>query len=812
MSNRLTILFHSATENTAGEIARDLTALGLSVQKLSEKDFGYNLLALAEAIETPVLLLLSYNWLRDTRTLFHVLPAIKLLVEKQLLLVSLIPGFETDDAGKVKEIPTNIERVKDIIPYMKYWQEAFISARLKRNDADTPIHQQEEQATKAISLNFGDIMAYFKELNPISLDQVKRSNYQIIFDSFALTPAAQPTGMTSGSPVAGDIRPPENNPTSVRPESSSDEQKTITVPENTSPVPGDDQDTVSLQIPDDVAPPPTAEDEKDFTTGNSEDRSSDDMEYALQSNIEEEATSTTETASTGAATATTTLRGADAILDEVSRLFDEGKDDEAFKVLEEAIPDAGDDSTTLRYHYAFYLAQRRNAYDEAFHQLDTILLTDPQNANAYFLLAELAELQGNYALAYRFYREVRKIQPDFPQINYRIGIILQDQYPDAEKEAARFLKKALIQDPENVDALYRLGMYTNDYEKKPEEAIEYFERVLKLDPGHSFANYDLALIYHNLGDKEKAAAYYRRACENNPEIKTEQNDLAFLKPLEEAKTATATIEEGFIDLAAAVQIKTILITGATSGIGLAITEKLAAAGHCRLILTGRRRNRLQQIVEAVKDTYGIAATFLQFDIRDVLSVKEAIGTLQAPFDQIDVLINNAGLALGLSSIFEGRLSDWETMIDTNIKGLLYVTREITPTMVERRSGQIINIGSIAGKEAYPNGNVYNATKAAVDMLTKAMRLDLHKYHIRVGQVAPGHVETEFALNRFHGDAEKAKIYEDFTPLTPSDVAEIVLFMIRQPAHVNIQDVLVLPTQQASANIIDRSGKLNTSGK
>ncbi|HHB78146.1 MAG TPA: SDR family NAD(P)-dependent oxidoreductase [Saprospiraceae bacterium] len=254
--------------------------------------------------------------------------------------------------------------------------------------------------------------------------------------------------------------------------------------------------------------------------------------------------------------------------------------------------------------------------------------------------------------------------------------------------------------------------------------------------------------------------------------------------------------------------KTIFITGATSGIGLATAEKFANEGGCRLILAGRRRNRLLQIKEAIAENYDIDTEILQFDVRDYVAVKEAIGSLNAPFNRIDVLINNAGLALGLSSIASGELSDWETMIDTNIKGLLYTTKEVAPMMIAQNGGQIINIGSIAGKEAYPNGNVYNATKAAVEILTKAMRLDLHKYNIRVGQVAPGHVETEFALNRFHGDEAKAKIYEDFTPLSARDIANIIYFMVNQPPHVNIQDVLVFPTQQASATVIHRSGRQN----
>jgi NADP-dependent 3-hydroxy acid dehydrogenase YdfG len=171
------------------------------------------------------------------------------------------------------------------------------------------------------------------------------------------------------------------------------------------------------------------------------------------------------------------------------------------------------------------------------------------------------------------------------------------------------------------------------------------------------------------------------------------------------------------------------------------------------------------------------------------------------------LLNNAGKAKGLAPIQEGQLEHWEEMIDTNIKGLLYLTRAVAPLMAERGSGHIINISSTAGKEVYPNGNVYCATKYAVEALTKAMRIDLHKYNIRVSQVAPGHVEeTEFALVRFDGDAEKAKIYEDFQPLTSKDVAEAIYFIASRPSHVNIQDVLMMGTQQASSTIIDKSGR------
>ena len=252
--------------------------------------------------------------------------------------------------------------------------------------------------------------------------------------------------------------------------------------------------------------------------------------------------------------------------------------------------------------------------------------------------------------------------------------------------------------------------------------------------------------------------------------------------------------------------KTVLITGATSGIGKATADLFAKNGY-NLIITGRRKERLDEVSIELEKVHRIKIKTLAFDVRDKDAAAKAIKSLKKEWKKIDILINNAGKAKGFSPIHEGNLDHWEEMIDTNIKGLLYLSRLISPLMVAQKSGHIVNIGSIAGKEAYPNGNVYCATKFAVDGLTKAMRIDLHSYNVRVSQIAPAHVEeTEFALVRFDGDAEKAKIYEDFTPLNARDIAETIYFMVSRPAHVNILDVVIQGTQQPSATILDRSGR------
>lgn len=249
--------------------------------------------------------------------------------------------------------------------------------------------------------------------------------------------------------------------------------------------------------------------------------------------------------------------------------------------------------------------------------------------------------------------------------------------------------------------------------------------------------------------------------------------------------------------------KTILITGATSGIGRSCAHRFAKEGN-QLILTGRRQDRLESIAADIRAQYNVKVLVLAFDVSVRDQVSKAFSNLPPEFSEICVLINNAGLALGLNPIYEGEPNQWETMIDTNIKGLLFITHAVVPLMIKQGYGHIINIGSIAGKEAYLNGNVYCATKAAVDSLTKTMRIDLVSKNIKVTQVAPGAVETEFSLVRFSGDQEVAdKVYQGFVPLRPEDVADVVHYVTTLPSHVNINDLLIMPTAQASASVFNK---------
>ncbi|NII29592.1 SDR family NAD(P)-dependent oxidoreductase [Pseudoflavitalea sp. X16] len=241
-----------------------------------------------------------------------------------------------------------------------------------------------------------------------------------------------------------------------------------------------------------------------------------------------------------------------------------------------------------------------------------------------------------------------------------------------------------------------------------------------------------------------------------------------------------------------------LITGATSGFGKALAIKFAA-NHYNLIITGRRADRLQELKNTLTSTYGIEVTTLCFDVRSRKATFEAIEQLPASWKAIDVLINNAGLALGRDYFDDASLDDWDTMIDTNVKGLLYVTKAVIPSMIERRKGHIINIGSTAGKEVYEKGNTYCATKHAVDAVSQAMRIDLLRHRIKVTAIHPGAADTEFSTVRFKGDEEQArKVYEGYEPLAAGDVAEVVYYTATLPPHVCINDLEMTCTAQASS--------------
>ena len=247
----------------------------------------------------------------------------------------------------------------------------------------------------------------------------------------------------------------------------------------------------------------------------------------------------------------------------------------------------------------------------------------------------------------------------------------------------------------------------------------------------------------------------------------------------------------------------VLITGASSGIGEACARLFAKYG-AKLILAARRLEKLENLAKELNKEYNTEIYLLQLDVRDRTLVETTLNNLPEAWQALDILINNAGLSRGLDKLHEGSVEDWEEMIDTNVKGLLYVTKTLLPGMINRNKGHVVNIGSIAGRQTYPKGNVYCASKAAVRAISEGLKQDLLGTPIRITEIQPGLVESEFSIVRFHGNEDKAnKVYQDLTPLTPADVADVVFFCITRPAHVNISEILLVPVDQATTTLVHR---------
>ncbi len=484
-----------------------------------------------------------------------------------------------------------------------------------------------------------------------------------------------------------------------------------------------------------------------------------------------------------------------------------------------------------RYQYGMLLLDKFNDTELARTQFEIAVDQKSKYTEAWIKLAQLAEKDEDYLLAKSYYEKIIGLDEDNADAHYRLGNLVSRYFDDQPETAANYYKKAIALDDKHADAHYEYAALLTEHFESYEEAKKQLEATIAITPDHPFAYYDLAKLYKQEGKGKKANNYYKEAIKTNSIFKTEKNDKLFAKPKKKKKKKKKADKKKYKKLLELHQVapvtqpqpeavpdeieedeiieakELILITGATSGIGEATARLFASHGH-NVIITGRRHKRLEDLKAVIEEEYGVDVVTLTFDVRVPSAVEKAIDSLGKEWKDIDILINNAGLAKGFSPIHEGALDDWETMIDTNIKGLLYITRAISPKMVERGSGHIINVSSSAGSEVYPKGNVYCGTKHAVRALTQGMRMDLVKHGIRVSSVSPGHVETEFALVRFDGDEDKVEqVYENFTPLKAEDVAETIYFVATRPDHVNIQDVAMFSKQQASSLVIDRSGKV-----
>ncbi len=530
------------------------------------------------------------------------------------------------------------------------------------------------------------------------------------------------------------------------------------------------------------------------------------------------------------------------LIDHAWQLSDRGETGAALELLHQG-REAQPEQIDLHYQHALMLALAARRPEAARTELNSLLEREPLHEDALYLSGELYEAEEQYAEARRDWERLSDLQPFYPDLNQRLGMLVADHFPDHFIEAGNFLQRASKYEDVGAEVLYRYAELLLGPLGRRKKARKWLDKTIAADPKHAPAHYQLAVMLFDAGRQEEARKNYLLAVSLEPAYDTPANRRAFYGVSAEAPSlpvevraaapasAAATVppeadplgalKKNIADLEALLstrqapapaapprrgQGKTVLISGATSGIGLATARRLAADGY-RLILLGRREDRLEEISRELVETHAVETYAVVLDVRERAGVGRAIEALPEAWRTIDVLINNAGKAKGFDPIQEGKLDHWDEMIDVNLKGLLYLTRAVTPGMVARGHGTIINVASTAGKEVYPKGNVYCATKHAVDALTYAMRLDLVSHGIRVGQICPAHVEeTEFALVRFDGDKERAKIYQDFQPLRSRDVAEAIHFMIDQPPHVNVMDLVLQGTQQASSTVVDRSGR------
>ena len=567
----------------------------------------------------------------------------------------------------------------------------------------------------------------------------------------------------------------------------------------------------------------------------------------------------------------------------------------------------------LRYAFAVALLEHAEETDETVAEAREViapLFDSPLAAQAHVCLGQLALRRRDYGSARRHLTKALKLDKHVdPELPYRLGALLQDEFEDEPAKAIKYLRRAVKQSRANrADAHYRLGLLEWAAGRR-RRAVRRLKLALDAERDHPFAAYDLAVIYRERNRPIRARDYFRQAIANNPELDTAVNRDAFavtdadgaptrlpetsakkffdfvqdrgidndsespgapdglpvaLASLlpdgdadalaggshlqdNDAEPLVGTSDAGHVEvppvrrdrtdkiLAAVRRLQatvdkltgttdaeedierdalvngqpapTALITGASSGIGAASARVFAKAGY-RLVLTARRVDRLLALSNELQDAYGTEVRLLSFDVSDFATAERMIGSLDGEWAGLDVLVNNAGKARGLKPVYEMDAGEMDDMVDTNVKGLLYMTRLVGARMVARGEGHIINVCSTAGHEVYAGGTVYCGTKHAVDAITRGTRLDVFRHGVRVSQVSPAAVEeTEFSKVRFDGDEERAaEVYEGWQPLRAEDVARQILAMAQAPKHVNVQDVVMLGTQQGDSTSVERSGR------
>lgn len=791
-SKKLILAYCSENAAVAKKIETDLSKVGI---RFSHHHCGSNFSDLSMSKELQrtdgqIFLLISDNYLKSTDCMTNALELLDKGLKSDRLQSIIIDGVDNSNAAEGSSpIPTEFTRITDLIKYMNIWQEHYLKLRKNKETISKKKMDEYEielKMVRDVSAEVGEFLRLLRDSSFWTMEQLTNNHYELFFNKIGKQDLLIKNKNRDKELDDQDVIIEDDKEVVVAPVTESIDEFISE---------GEINQVQPVVLPE-LQPQEHSQDlwggifEED---GNGDDASTEEETEAIAiADIEPDDEMTEIVASTENNGDSTSHD--DDFFERMNQLINDGKSHKAKKKLKDYV--SIHDQSAAAYYLLGTIAQSDQEFDESRNNFEDAAALDPYNST--YLLA--------------------------------LGLLLFKHFPDAPEDAANAFYETIQNDPENADAHYYYAVMLTEVFGKNKKAIKHLNKTLELQPEHPFANYDLAIHYFNKKKYKKAAHFYEKAYEIDPNFRTEENDKAFkyekyitkkqmdiIAEPSDAVSEEPIMEEEDIspDQAIAPEVEapakkeltdTVMITGATSGIGKATAKLFASKGY-RLILTGRRADRLADLKNEFEENFNTEVTTLAFDIRYKSATRDSFKSLPEEWKQIDLLINNAGLAKGYAPIHEGDLKDWDIMIDTNVKGLLYITRLVSPHMVKRQSGHIINICSSAGHEVYPNGNVYCATKHAVDAITKGMRLELHKHNIRVSQVSPGHVEeTEFAVVRFDGDKERANIYEDFQPLKSSDVAETIYYIAKQPPHVTIQEVIMMGTQQASSNFIDRSGR------
>lgn len=809
----ITLAYCTDDQTAAHQIAGDLSShVELEHVPVGKANEGPLLADLLRDVDNTVVVLISDDFLTNPNCMLN---AHDLFGGQKDVLLVYVKGRRYDElSDEVIATNTSLNNQSEVMHYVNHWQDRYIDLRTQAEELSLSggeAFQNYLRKIRETSTQAEELLYLLKDKWSLTAEQFSANHYQQLFlftdrpklyeefKSFSEEPvdlsgipglemlgATQDLGAAAGAVESDEEQGEDQEESEFEPDTVSDELSATVLP-----ISGKEAEVLPIEGEDNEHPVITQ---------------ADDL------SADEQAASWISRAWT---------------------MFDSGEGASGLDLLSagrEALPE----HPGLQYQQALLLVTATGDVDLARQELEDLLNRFPEHSDALFLAGELAEASGEYAKARDYWEELSDNEPFYPDLNLRLGILLDDHFPNDFLDASAYLRRASKDEEAQADVFYRYGRLLGNSLGRKKKAIRQLRRAVELSPGLAPAHFELARMLHLRGELDAARNSFLTASRLDPDLDTEENRTQFAGATTASPEELADDHQALLDLQAKVSAleeelnrqnlallepdpapapapregdgKTVLISGATSGIGQATARRLAAAGY-RLILLGRRAERLDALSLELEEDHGVETFSIRVDVRHREEVRMAIANLPEDWKTIDVLLNNAGKAKGFDPIHTGNYDHWDEMIDVNLKGLLTLTREVSPLMVARQTGMIINVASTAGKEVYPKGNVYCATKHAVDALTYAMRLDLVEHGIRVGQICPAHVEeTEFAVVRFDGDTERAKIYNDFQPLRSPDVAEAIHFMISRPAHVNLMDIVLQGTQQASSTVVDRSGR------